>query len=90
MSLRPDETFSLTTLLAIEFTVDQLEIIAKVSDVAGKEYSIEQALDKMEGEWKDIALEIIDYKCVGCLCLSNGSDLLIGRPRRTWCAAPRT
>lgn len=69
MQLKPDDTFTLTTLLKIEFTPDQVEIIAKVSDVAGKEYSIEQALDKMEGEWRDVALEVIDYKYASLLCL---------------------
>ena len=45
--------------------------------MAGKEYSIEQALDKMEKEWDPVMFEIIAYKetgtvvCNCCCYLSN-------------------
>lgn len=32
--------------------LSRIEIISKVGDVAGKEFAIESALDKMESEWK--------------------------------------
>ena len=37
---------------------DHIEKIAKVAQVAGKEYSIEQALDKMVKEWDEINFEV--------------------------------
>lgn len=42
--------------------LDHLEIISKVSDVAGKEYSIEQALDKMQREWETAEMSVLDYR----------------------------
>ena len=38
---------------------EHIDKIAKVAEVAGKEYSIEQALDKMEKEWEPINFEVI-------------------------------
>jgi len=37
---------------------DHIDKIAKVAEVAGKEFSIEQALDKMEKEWEPINFEV--------------------------------
>lgn len=38
---------------------DHIDKIAKVAEVAGKEFSIEQALDKMEKEWEPVNFEVI-------------------------------
>ena len=47
----------------LERKMDQyIDVIAKVAEVAGKEFSIEQALDKMEAEWAPVNMEIIAYK----------------------------
>ena len=35
-----------------------MEAVTKISDVAGKEYTIEQTMDKMEGEWENVCLDI--------------------------------
>jgi len=35
-----------------------MEAVTKISDVAGKEYTIEQTMDKMEGEWENVRLDI--------------------------------
>lgn len=62
--LHPDETFSLTQ--AIEMGIpDKKEIVTKICDVSGKEYSIEMAMAKMKGEWKDVELAVIDYRETG-------------------------
>ena len=37
---------------------EHIDKIAKVAEVAGKEFSIEQALDKMEKEWEPIHFEV--------------------------------
>ena len=39
--------------------------IIKIAEIASKEFSIEQALDKMEQEWEPQLLEIISYKTTG-------------------------
>ncbi|XP_023393798.1 dynein heavy chain 1, axonemal [Pteropus vampyrus] len=41
---------------------DHIESISKVAEVAGKEYAIEQALDKMEKEWSAILFNVLPYK----------------------------
>jgi hypothetical protein len=42
--------------------LDHLEAITKVADVAGKEFSIEVALDKMQREWEGAELQVLDYR----------------------------
>ena len=37
---------------------EHMEAVTKISDVAGKEYTIEQTMDKMEGEWENVSLDI--------------------------------
>ncbi|XP_036594745.1 dynein heavy chain 1, axonemal [Trichosurus vulpecula] len=41
---------------------DHIEAIGKVAEVAGKEYAIEQALDKMEKEWVSVLFNVLPYK----------------------------
>ena len=58
----PEFTFG----AAIEMGVkDKEDEIVAVCDVAGKEYGIETALEKMHGEWEGIALEVKEYKETG-------------------------
>ncbi|XP_030840434.1 dynein heavy chain 1, axonemal isoform X1 [Strongylocentrotus purpuratus] len=63
-------TFSKCLEMNLEAHIDK---IAKVAEIAGKEYSIEQALDKMEGEWKPVVFEIMPYKDTGTFIM-KGSD----------------
>ena len=50
---------TLTFEKCLEMKLDEhIEKIAKVAEVAGKEFSIEQALDKMEKEWEPINFEV--------------------------------
>ncbi|CAH3196981.1 unnamed protein product, partial [Porites evermanni] len=53
---------------------DHIEVIAKVAEIAGKEYSIEQALDKMESEWKPVMLEVMPYKETGTFIMKVSDD----------------
>jgi dynein heavy chain len=64
MEVCPKDEFTLTKLkeLNLDETPQSLEAVTKVCDVAGKEYAIEQALDKMEAEWKGVNLEIVEYR----------------------------
>lgn len=43
----------------------KLAEISKVADVAGKEFGIEQALDKMEAEWAGLELAVVPYRETG-------------------------
>ncbi|XP_048578532.1 dynein axonemal heavy chain 1-like isoform X2 [Nematostella vectensis] len=53
---------------------DHTDIIAKIGEIAGKEYSIEQALDKMESEWKPLLLDILAYKETGTFIMKVSDD----------------
>lgn len=48
-------TFSKCLEMGLMEHVDQ---IAKIAEVAGKEFAIEQALDKMENEWAPVNLDV--------------------------------
>ena len=38
--------------------MDHVDQIAKIAEVAGKEFAIEQALEKMEKDWTPVNLEV--------------------------------
>ncbi|XP_019911214.2 dynein heavy chain 1, axonemal [Esox lucius] len=48
--------------------------ISRVAEVAGKEYAIEQALDKMEREWSTVAFEVLPYKETGTYILKSPDE----------------
>lgn len=47
----------------------------KVSESAAKEYQIEEALTKMEGEWTDSRLEIVGYRETGTGILKGVDEI---------------
>lgn len=49
--------------------------ITQVSESAAKEYQIEEALTKMEGEWKDSRLEIVGYRETGTGILKGVDEI---------------
>eukprot|EP01135_Chromosphaera_perkinsii_P003004 Nk52_evm26s232 gene=Nk52_evmTU26s232 len=59
-----DENLTFSKLLEFKLQ-DHIEEISKVGDAAGKEYAIESALDKMEREWQDVNMEILEYRETG-------------------------
>ena len=74
----------LTKATTPEFTLTELqtyglescmEAITKVCDVSGKEFAIEQAMDKMEGEWQGVNLDVQPYRETGTFVL-KGFDLV--------------
>ncbi|KAI8820875.1 dynein heavy chain and region D6 of dynein motor-domain-containing protein [Fimicolochytrium jonesii] len=73
--LRPDASLTLTDILKMNL-LERVDTITKVCDTAGKEYSIEAALDKMDNEWKSIALEIIAYKDTGTAIMKISDEVL--------------
>ena len=56
---------------------DYTEQINKISDVAAKEYSIEQALDKMEEQWAPIEFEVMEYKDTGTYIIKARVALIL-------------
>lgn len=62
--LNPDDTFTLKAGLEMGI-MDHEERIIKIADVAGKEFSIEQALDKMQNEWSTVELQVLEYRETG-------------------------
>lgn len=68
---KPSLTFAKCLEMGLQ---DHTEAIAKVAEIASKEFSIEQALDKMESEWVPIALDIVAYKETGTFIMRCGDD----------------
>ena len=41
--------------------MEHVDQIAKIAEVAGKEFAIEQALEKMEKDWAPVNLEVLFF-----------------------------
>ena len=39
--------------------MDQLDMISNVADIASKEFAIEMAVSNMEGEWKNLEMQVM-------------------------------
>jgi dynein axonemal heavy chain len=74
--LKPSPTFTLTKAVEELKLADHIEVISKVGDAAGKEYQIENALDKMEAAWEGTELEIHPYKETKT-CVLSGADEVV-------------
>ncbi|KAG1679690.1 hypothetical protein FOA52_006209 [Chlamydomonas sp. UWO 241] len=64
LDVHPDSSFTLAKAEE-QGLLSHLETITRVSDVAGKEFSIEQALDKMQGEWAAAEMGVLEYRETG-------------------------
>ncbi|KAM6980842.1 dynein axonemal heavy chain 1 [Aplochiton taeniatus] len=73
MNVKPKAnlTFSRCLELGLQDHVDE---IARVAEVAGKEYAIEQALDKMENEWASVLFDVLPYKETGTYILKSPDE----------------
>jgi dynein heavy chain len=69
-----NDTFTLTKVFALGLG-RHIEVISKVGEKAGKEYQIEQALDKMSSEWENVNLFIDAYRETGTFILKGVDDL---------------
>lgn len=74
MTRAASDSFTLTQMLELKLE-EQTDIVTKVCDVAGKEYAIEQAMDKMEREWKAVALDVVPYRESGTFVI-RGVDVI--------------
>ena len=62
--VQPDDAWTLQTVFDLKLQ-DNVDLIQKQSEVAGKEFSIETSLDAMEAGWEPITLQIEPYKETG-------------------------
>ncbi|XP_076826201.1 dynein axonemal heavy chain 1-like isoform X3 [Clavelina lepadiformis] len=72
-SVQPKATLTFSKCLEMKLA-EHIDKIAKVAEVAGKEYSIEQALDKMEKEWEPINFEVKPYKETGTFIIKSPEE----------------
>ncbi|XP_046731532.1 dynein axonemal heavy chain 1 [Silurus meridionalis] len=68
---KPNLTFSKCLELGL---FQHVEEISQIAEVAGKEYAIEQALDKMMSEWSSITFEILPYKETGTYIMKSPDE----------------
>ncbi|KAM9332808.1 dynein axonemal heavy chain 1-like [Pholidichthys leucotaenia] len=68
---KADLTFSHCLELGLQ---DHMDDIAHVAEVAGKEYAIEQALEKMEQEWSAVLFDVLPYKETGTYILKSPDE----------------
>ncbi|XP_053933024.1 dynein axonemal heavy chain 1 [Cuculus canorus] len=54
--------------------LDHIESITKVAEIAGKEYTIENALNKMESEWNSVLFTVMLYKDTGTFILKSTDE----------------
>ncbi|XP_029005758.1 dynein axonemal heavy chain 1 [Betta splendens] len=64
-------TFSRCLELGLQNHVD---VVAQVGEVAGKEYTIEQALEKMKNEWLTVEFDVLPYKETGTYILKSPDE----------------
>ncbi|CAF1941259.1 unnamed protein product [Rotaria magnacalcarata] len=74
MPVRPkkDLTFSKCLDMGLQKYID---MISKVAEKAGKEFSIEQQLDKMENEWKSVRFDVLPYKQTGTFIIKTSEEI---------------
>uniref|UniRef100_A0A674D5A9 Dynein axonemal heavy chain 1 n=1 Tax=Salmo trutta TaxID=8032 RepID=A0A674D5A9_SALTR len=73
MNVKPKANLTFSRCLELGLQ-DHVDVIAQVAEVAGKEYAIEQALDKMEHEWSTVAFEVLPYKETGTYILKSPDE----------------
>ena len=73
--IQPSESLTLSKLLK-EGLQKYGDIVTKISETAGKEYTIETSLDKMENAWKDVHLNIESYRETGTFILKGVDEYI--------------
>lgn len=59
--LRPDDDMSLSRIIEYDLDPSLFPQFESVSEAAGKEYSLEKALDKMKSEWAPVSRSSLGY-----------------------------
>jgi dynein heavy chain len=74
VKLTPIEDFTTKQILDMNLK-ESMELIAKIGESAAKEFQIETALNKMEGEWADMILQCKPYRETGTSVLTGIDDI---------------
>ncbi|XP_068576471.1 dynein axonemal heavy chain 1 [Cebidichthys violaceus] len=75
MKVMPEAHLTLSRCLELGLQ-NHVDDIAHVSQVAEKEYTVEQALDKMEEEWSEVVFDVLPYKETGTYILKSPDEAL--------------
>ncbi|XP_066453022.1 dynein axonemal heavy chain 1 isoform X2 [Eleutherodactylus coqui] len=73
INIKPKSNLTFTRCLEMKLQ-DHIESITKAAEIAGKEFSIEQALDKMEMEWSTVFFTVMPYKETGTFILKSPEE----------------
>ena len=73
--VKPDKSLTLEHCMQLNL-LDHIETIEKIGDIANKEYTIEQALQKMYGEWEGVELELKPYRETGTMSLLASEEMI--------------
>ncbi|XP_053845413.1 dynein axonemal heavy chain 1 [Vidua macroura] len=72
VELEPSMTFGRCLELNLQ---DHMESVLKVAETASKEYAIENALNKIEAEWKSVSFIVVLYKNTNTYILKSTDDI---------------
>lgn len=73
--LKKDKSFNLSKASEVGI-LQNLGQVTSIADVASKEFSIEQALDKMEREWEGILLSVQPYRESGTFIIKVEEQII--------------
>ena len=74
VQLNPIEDFTTRQILDMDLKKN-IELIQKIGESAAKEFQIETALNKMEGEWAEMILQVKPYRETGTGVLTGIDDI---------------
>lgn len=72
VNLKSEVTFAKCLDMKLQ---DHVEVIQKIADIAGKEYSIEKIIEKMATEWENVNFEVLPYKNTGTHIIKVGEEI---------------
>ncbi|KAL0050690.1 hypothetical protein WJX82_005287 [Trebouxia sp. C0006] len=72
--VKADASFSVSRALQLQLP-KQLAILEEVSEYASREYSLERALDKMQGDWTGVAFDTLEWRATGTYILRGLDDI---------------
>ena len=75
MTVKPDKHFTLEKCLEMKL-LDHVDAIDKIGEIAGKEYTLESALQGMYGQWEGIELDLMDYRDTGTYALKGSEEMV--------------
>ncbi|KAK9508782.1 hypothetical protein O3M35_006257 [Rhynocoris fuscipes] len=76
VEIRPTKETSLSEM--IEYDLGRFATkLEEISVSASREFALEQNLNKMKFEWKDVSFEVIPYRDTGCNVLSSVDDIQV-------------